>query len=57
MKRKRNKGRTRKSEMDHFANARYEQPDRFFPSRFWSKQIKEYEAEQRAAGTPGYEKR
>lgn len=43
--------------MDHFANARYEQPDRFFPSRFWSKQIKEYEAEQRAAGTPGYEKR
>ncbi|CAK1360960.1 hypothetical protein CBER1_11515 [Cercospora berteroae] len=33
------------------------QPDRFFPSRFWTKQIREYEAEQREKGTPGYEKR
>ncbi|TRX96857.1 hypothetical protein FHL15_002163 [Xylaria flabelliformis] len=24
------------------------EPDRFFPSRYWSKQIKEYEAEQKA---------
>ena len=36
---------------------RKSQPDRFFPSRFWTKQIREYEAEQREKGTPGYEKR
>ncbi|KAF7190069.1 hypothetical protein HII31_08400 [Pseudocercospora fuligena] len=29
-------------------------PDRFFPSRYWSTQIREYEKEQREKGTPGY---
>ncbi|KAJ8122710.1 hypothetical protein ONZ43_g1157 [Nemania bipapillata] len=35
------------AELEH--RPRMPEPDRFFPSRYWSKQIREHEAAQRAA--------